>query len=255
MSERRLLREEGGFTLPEMLVTMLMMTTVLFALYSIFDMSLRVFSYGNDKVEAVENARFAMGKMERELKMAFEHNGPSGYVRVFCTPGNPKSGGCKLSSDATRISFGNDVGSGTIDRNVANCPDSTCATVSGHDVGELITYYFDPSSRTLYRAANVSTALAFPSPVPTMARLGTGCMSFTYLGNDTVADADQDPDVLAGGPPPSNCLFTSSSQLTETTEPKVKTVRITMNVRVERGAGPGAVQTLTTDVTLRNRAR
>ena len=47
------LREEGGFTLPELMVTMVMMLTVLFALYSIFDMSLRVFSFGSDKVEAV----------------------------------------------------------------------------------------------------------------------------------------------------------------------------------------------------------
>jgi prepilin-type N-terminal cleavage/methylation domain-containing protein len=38
------LREEGGFTLPELMVTMVMMLTVLFALYSIFDMSLRVFT-------------------------------------------------------------------------------------------------------------------------------------------------------------------------------------------------------------------
>ncbi len=52
-----LLSEEGGFTLPELMVTMVMMLTVLFALYSIFDMSIRVFSFGNHKVEAVENAR------------------------------------------------------------------------------------------------------------------------------------------------------------------------------------------------------
>jgi hypothetical protein len=41
-------REESGFILPELMVTMVMMRTVLFALYSIFDMSIRVFSFGND---------------------------------------------------------------------------------------------------------------------------------------------------------------------------------------------------------------
>ncbi len=40
----RLLREEGGFALPEVLVTMMLMITVMFALYSAFDMSIRVFS-------------------------------------------------------------------------------------------------------------------------------------------------------------------------------------------------------------------
>src|SRR5215218_5451234 len=63
---RRILRDEGGFTLPELLVTMVMMIVVLFALYSIFDMSIRVFSFGNDKTEAVENARLGMEKMARE---------------------------------------------------------------------------------------------------------------------------------------------------------------------------------------------
>lgn len=67
----RLLRDERGFSLPEVLVTMLMMLTVLFALYSIFDMSLRVFSFGNDKVEAVENARLGMERMEREIRAAY----------------------------------------------------------------------------------------------------------------------------------------------------------------------------------------
>jgi prepilin-type N-terminal cleavage/methylation domain-containing protein len=47
---RRLLREEGGFTLSEMMVVTMMLTIVLFALYGIFDMSIRVFSFGNDKV-------------------------------------------------------------------------------------------------------------------------------------------------------------------------------------------------------------
>ena len=53
----RFLKEERGFTLTEILVTIIIMIVVFFALYSIFDMSLRVFSFGNNKVEAVESAR------------------------------------------------------------------------------------------------------------------------------------------------------------------------------------------------------
>lgn len=67
----RFFREEGGFTLVEVLVTMMMMILVMTALYSIFDMSLRVFSFGNDKVEAVQNARIGLSKMEREVRAAY----------------------------------------------------------------------------------------------------------------------------------------------------------------------------------------
>jgi len=72
--KRRLLLEENGFTLSEVMVTMLIMIMVLFALYSIFDMSLRVFSFGNDKVEAVENARLGMEKMKREIRAAYPYD-------------------------------------------------------------------------------------------------------------------------------------------------------------------------------------
>ena len=51
---------------------MLIMIAVMFALYSIFDMSLRVFRFGNDKVEAVENARLYAAS--RELGASEERN-------------------------------------------------------------------------------------------------------------------------------------------------------------------------------------
>lgn len=53
---------------------MMLMLTVMFALYSVFDMSLRVFSFGNDKTEAVENARLGLERMERELRVAYPYN-------------------------------------------------------------------------------------------------------------------------------------------------------------------------------------
>lgn len=65
---------EEGFSLPELLVTMLLMMTAMIALYSVFDMSLRVFSFGNDKTEAVENARLGMERMEREIRTAYPYN-------------------------------------------------------------------------------------------------------------------------------------------------------------------------------------
>lgn len=96
---KRLLREEDGFTLPEMLVTMMIMITVLFAFYNIFDMSLRVFSFGNDKVEAVENARLGLEKMEREIRAAYPYDKIGGDKRLITSS----------ISNTSNITFGNDL--------------------------------------------------------------------------------------------------------------------------------------------------
>jgi prepilin-type N-terminal cleavage/methylation domain-containing protein len=93
----QLLREEGGFTLSEVLVTMMIMTVVLFALYSIFDMSMRVFSFGNDKTEAVENARLGLEKMEREIRAAYPYDKANGNTTVLTT------------WTVSQITFGNDL--------------------------------------------------------------------------------------------------------------------------------------------------
>lgn len=66
---------ESGFTLAEVLVAMTMMITVLFALYAIFDTSVRIFRYGNDELEALENARLGLERMEREIRAAYPHDG------------------------------------------------------------------------------------------------------------------------------------------------------------------------------------
>lgn len=94
----RLLKEESGFTLAEVMVTMMMMMIVMFALYSIFDMSIRVFSFGNDKVEAVENARIGLARMEREVRAAYPNNKPAGDTTLLFS-----------GTDSDTIAFGLDV--------------------------------------------------------------------------------------------------------------------------------------------------
>ena len=73
-SRERFLHDEEGFSLTEMMITTVIMMIVLFALYSIFDMGVNVFSSGKNKVEAVENARVALDKMEREIRQAYPYN-------------------------------------------------------------------------------------------------------------------------------------------------------------------------------------
>jgi len=106
----RLLKDERGFTLTEILVTTIIMVIILSALYSVFDMSLRVFSYGNNKTEAVETSRVALEKMEREIRQAYVYNRPSD-MHIFDT------------WTADQIRFGNDLdGNGSI-----ACPNTTGA--------------------------------------------------------------------------------------------------------------------------------
>ena len=123
------MREEGGFTLPEVLVAMTLMVVVFFALYAIFDMSIEVFGFGNDKVEAVENARLGLEKMEREIRAAYPYDKGAGRDHLFWSPGYPAMGEIPPSD---RISFGNDLdGNRKIECPPPPSPSSEC---------EIITY-------------------------------------------------------------------------------------------------------------------
>lgn len=114
----RLLRDESGFTLAEVMVTMMLMLVVMFALYSIFDMSIRVFTFGNDKTEAVENARLGLEKMEREIRAAYPQD-------KVADPNTPLLTGWT----ATKITFGNDLdGNRKIECLVGGSP--PCETIS-----------------------------------------------------------------------------------------------------------------------------
>ena len=124
----RTLGEEVGFTLPEMLVAMTMMMVVLFALYSVFDMSIRVLSFGNDKVEATENARLGLEKMEREIRAAYPYNKPAGQDHLLWNPSYPATGAIPPSDS---IAFGNDLdGNRRIECPPPPAPSSACETIT-----------------------------------------------------------------------------------------------------------------------------
>ncbi len=125
----RLAGEQDGFTLPEMMVTIVLMTTVLFSLYSIFDTSIRVFGVGNDKVEAVQNARLGLERMARELRAAYPYDKTNGQPHLFWSPAAPTTGAMPA---AGAVTFGNDVNG---NRKV--------------DPGEQITYGLDAGSPAL----------------------------------------------------------------------------------------------------------
>ncbi len=157
----RLLREEGGFTLSEMLVTIMIMIMVFFALHSIFDMSIRVFSFGNDKTEAVANARLGLERMEREVRAAYPYDraGVGGTVNNTIIAGG-------VANPSASITFGNDLNG-----NRQITPDTAT---------EQITYSL--SGSTLQRNAQ-----------PLVEFVKANGLTFQYLdrdGNPTIAEAD-----------------------------------------------------------------
>ena len=211
--KRRLLLDEKGFTLSEVMVTMLIMIMVLFALYSIFDMSLRIFSFGNDKVEAVENARLGLEKMKREIRAAYP------YDRTNVSTADDylfASGGFTANS----ITFANDSNG---NYKVDTTPN------------EQITY--DLSGTTLRRTVGAGAA----QPVVEFVQDVDGdssSLTFTYLESDGVTEVAPgcNPDDLAEV---ESCIAMVRIKLEVAVDRGIHQDPVT--------------QILTTDVSLRNR--
>lgn len=208
------MREEGGFTLPEVLVATTLMIVVLFALYSIFDMSIRVFSFGNDKTEAVENARLGLERMEREIRAAYPYDKANGQNHLFWSPGYPATGEIPPSD---RISFGNDLdGDRRIECPPPPAPSSACETIT-YDV-------YRPGGAATDALGRARASAGVRQPVAGYVRDIDGdgeALTFDYL------DRFGDPT---------------------TSEAKMAMVRIELEVGVN-----GRAQTLSTQVALRNR--
>jgi len=211
---RERLDREDGFSLVEMMVTMLIMLIVLFALYGIFDMSLRVFSFSNNKVEAVEQARVGLERMEREIRAAYPYN--KGGTGVLADPRVLET------MAGNEIAFGNDTSGNYV-----------------VEAGEKIRYkLLKDSSPTIcnlgdsdckvYRSAgggSFSRLVEFV-PAPTTSPAYAGGLRFTYLdANNTVTAV----------------------------EANVRVVRIELDVIVDQGSRDEGKQTLVTEVALRNR--
>jgi prepilin-type N-terminal cleavage/methylation domain-containing protein len=209
------LKDERGFTLPEMMVTIMIMIVVLFALYSIFDMSIRVFDFGNDKVEAVENARLGLEKMEREIRAAYPYNPGAGKGYVLLNPGDPTQKATSLL--ANQITFGNELNGD----DKLSCPISLTDTRC-----EFITYKLSGSAPyTLQRVNTATPSTSAGDPVVEFVN-GSGGLTFTYLKPDA-----------------------NGNLVTTTNVDEVKVVRARLQISKD-----GRVQNLTTDITLRNRS-
>lgn len=129
VSRTEMWNEEAGFTLVEVLVASMMMFAVLFALYGIFDVSVRAFGYGGDRLDAVENARLAVDRMEREIRAAYPYDLTSDPPKryLFLNPVDPTR---PAVPTPTRIVFGNETGG---DRKIG-APEVLGYYLSGRDL-------------------------------------------------------------------------------------------------------------------------
>jgi type II secretory pathway component PulJ len=229
----RFLRDERGFTLTEMMVTVVIWITVLFALYSIFDMSLTAFRFGNNKVEAVESARLGLEKMEREIRQASVLDRSVDPSKIFET------------WSPTEIRFGNDLDGINIPPRKIECPNQA-APPQCEKIGYRV---YQPAGSTTFALGRDNTSTGTTNTVanlrPVVERVdyvsptNTG-LRFTYCqklgGADTV--------------PNDNCLTGFN---VATSEANINMVRIQLTVRVDGGNIQDATQTLSTDVAIRNR--
>lgn len=88
---------QGGFTLPEALVAMVMTAAVLLALYAVFDASVRVFGAARGNAEAAQAARISLARMEREIRAAYPRDRAGGDATLLTSFGEE------------RLDFGNDL--------------------------------------------------------------------------------------------------------------------------------------------------
>ena len=161
----RFLRDERGFTLTEMMVTIIIFTITLFALYSVFDMTAKIFMLGNNKAEAMENARQGLEKMEREIRQAY----------AFNRGADPPDTHLLNAMNATQIEFGNDLDGSRI----IECPNSNGDC-------EIINYSLPNGTSTLMRTSG-------GDPQPVVEHVDN--VAFTYFKADGVTQTTNEPDV------------------------------------------------------------
>ena len=231
-ARKRVVREEAGFTLTEMLVTILIMIVVLFALYSIFDMGLRVFSFGNDKVEATENARLGMEKMEREIRAAFPVDPVNNQDHVFFPSGSPAPATSNPTPPGQQsITFGNDLPS------AAGAPPNRMIEPEEAITYELGMWNDDDDDEIIDAGEIVACPNVGTEGVCTVFRREGSAGPFEPLVGSVV------PNGLAFEYLRGNLAPTTLADGTD-----IGVVRITLEVNVD-----GVEQTLITDVDLRNR--
>ena len=214
----RFLKDERGFTLTEMLITIMIMTVVLLGLSSMFHMSLRVFSYGNNKVEAVESARVGLEKMEREIRQAHTIDTTTGQMFYTWSP--------------TQIRFGIDLD----EDGIIECPNGDTPSLCEKFGYQVYEDPAPPPDNFILGRDNTSTGATNATGPPNLRPVAENVQSLTFTYYDHTGD-----EVLPAGDPDGD------------TEADIDRVLVRLVISVDEGLANPGTQTLTTVIDLRNR--
>jgi prepilin-type N-terminal cleavage/methylation domain-containing protein len=220
VNKARFVKEESGFSLPEMLVTITIMMVVFFALYSIFDMSVRIFAYGNNKAEAMESARLGVEKMEREIRGAYKHNSGASQNHLFFDTASPTTPLTVPPTTVSELTFGNDMGAPGAGNGVIECG-TPC---------EYITYKLTNANGTATCAAAPCTLWrenGLTNSGPVVENVPLNGLTFTLLQSDGATLATDEGDIGI--------------------------VLVSLDIVVGQGTRYEGTQTLTTAIDLRHR--
>lgn len=202
---KRWLLGPGGFTLPELLITMVFAMTVLGTLYSFYRTQLHGFRSREKGIEILEEAREAMDLMVREIRNGgFWGAGtqPGGCNRVSAASatainiqadsrggsvGSDPDGDC--DDDNESINFAYDSATKKITRNnqkiAENVEVSASTLFQYYRIGEAAA--FSPSTqadRDTIKRVRISFTIQVPNPDPTVGgNLSTTLTSDTTLRN------------------------------------------------------------------------
>ena len=227
-TRERFLKDERGFSLPEMIITIIIMSVVLLSLGSIFDMSVKIFSFGSNKVEATESARLGVEKMEREIRAAYPVDANNAATYLFFSANGSTSNPPQAMPAATQITFGNERGAEGEGDGQIDCP--------APDNCEYITY-----------------KLSAPSFEAPCAVSDTGCSTLLRVNTDDSSDTGDPVSENAVVPGGLTFEYLKSDGTIATTEGEIAKVRVSLDIAVDPGTKYEATQRLTTEIDLRNR--
>src|SRR3712207_1032998 len=203
-----------------MLVTITIMMVVFFALYSIFDMTVRLFAYGNNKAEAMESARLGVEKMEREIRGAYRYNSGASQNHLFFDTASPTTPLTVPPTTVSELTFGNDMGGPGAGNGVVECG-TPC---------EYITYKLTdgagttPCTTAPCTLRRVNTANSDDLGDPVVENVAANGLTFTLLQSDGATLATDESDIGI--------------------------VLVSLDIAVNQGTNTEGTQTLTTAIDL-----
>ncbi len=157
MKMMKFIRNQTGFTLLEMLVSSAVFVIVLFAIYTMLSANQITYALGENKVEIQQNARVAMRRMAREVRMA-------GYDPSSAIP-------AQASQTAIQVANANTI--------------TFIADLDGNNSSDQVTYRLQGNQ--LIRDNSSWVAVAWTPTVSSQVADAVTALNFTYFdANDNV---------------------------------------------------------------------